>query len=369
MTTSSTTLTETTTTTSSTETRTLSKFDCTNDIIPLQLINRNNGDNDCAEGSDIKQLDINEGTYTQFCAHFETQCFNACGLNFNENFIYCRGINGGQGKQLLRLDCSGGKACWLGSLESGTFAANFDPTTGDYVMTNELVITIVSQVDKLPCLGAPGPTLPKLRTIDQTLNKDTDPEIELADLMVLDMRNFGFPSTGGASWMIRCVNGAFNPPGNRVYIQSLTDATEYYVLNMLSNGAPIQNNLGGLAGAQWQFGTSLFCAYNTPNPGGNPPSPGGVWELDLTSISLPAGPGVVPGTIEAVCVSDSEKTNSNDGLNCIRVRAPSPPPLLRKGWGASANQAGPGARRLLNDGQTPGSVGIIRLCRSPVTLS
>ena len=115
-----------------------------------------------------------------------------------------------------------GPACSLGSLESGTFAANFDPTTGDYVMTNELVITIVSQVDKLPCLGAPGPTLPNLRTIDQTLNKDTDPEIELADLMVLDMRNFGFPSTGGASWMIGCVNGAFNPPGNRVYIQSLT---------------------------------------------------------------------------------------------------------------------------------------------------
>lgn len=91
---------------------------------------------------------------------------------------------------------------------------------------------------------------------------------------------------------------------------------------MLSNGAPIQNNLGGLAGAQWQFGTSLFCAYNTPNPGGNPPSPGGVWELDLTSISLPAGPGVVPGTIEAVRVSDSEKTNSNDGLNCIKGESP-----------------------------------------------
>eukprot|EP00439_Symbiodinium_sp_Y106_P066178 s3446_g10.t1 len=272
ITTTSSTATE-TTSTSSTETRTLSSFDCQSDgnIVPLQLINRP-GDN-CPDGSDIKQLDISSGTYTPFCAHFQTQCFNACGLNFNDNFIYCSLVGS---QQLMRLDCSAGTACFLGSLGSGTFSANFDPETGNYVMTNQDTITTVADVDKLQCLGSPGPVFPNtIRTvIAQPLNKNSVPPIQFADLMVLDMTQFGiagFPdaATAGKSWVIGCVNGANlgTPPppfGNRVYIQNIDPAfpSFHYILTMQANFMDITTNLGGLAGAQWQFQNSLYCALS-----------------------------------------------------------------------------------------------------------
>ncbi|CAE7939475.1 unnamed protein product, partial [Symbiodinium sp. KB8] len=246
--------------------------------------------------------------------------FNACGLNFVDNFIYCRGLDdtdSNGNKQLLRLDCAGGTACYLGSLGSTTFAANFDPLNGDYVMTNEREITIVKDVNQLPCLGSPGGLLKDVTTVDtipQTWGKGSTPQISIADLMVLDLPALdpNFPTTGGQSWLIGCVDGAAN--NNQVYIQSLTDELLNYFLVMTDpmTGAPLAPNLGGASGAQWQFKTSLFCAYNHPPPGG-------VYELDLTQIVLPTlpnlGPAGATGTIPAARVSDSDKTNSNDGLN------------------------------------------------------
>jgi len=220
----------------------------------------------------------------------------------------------------MRLDCGRGKSCYLGKIGS-TFSANFDPNTGEYVMTTQSQFVIADNPKNLPCLGAPSNTfVPGRRVVTQSVTDSTD-----ADLMVTDLNQFGITGLPnvGQSWVVTCQKGAdydptdpVNKPGNRVYIQSLDDPTVYYVLLMQENFVPIPSDLGGSSGAQWQFGSELFCAYNDPNTS-PPPYDGGVWDLSLTSIVLDVfGPNT--GTIEVTRVSNSAKTNSNDGLNCIK---------------------------------------------------
>lgn len=145
-----------------------------------------------------EQLQNPGGTYTEFCAPFEQQCFNACGLNFEDNFIYCVEKDG---DNLMRLDCGRGKSCYLGKIGS-TFSANFDPNTGEYVMTTQSQFVIADNPKNLPCLGAPSNTfVPGRRVVTQSVTDSTD-----ADLMVTDLNQFGITGLPnvGQSWVVTC---------------------------------------------------------------------------------------------------------------------------------------------------------------------
>ena len=110
----------------------------------------------------------------------------------------------------------------------------------------------------------------------------------LADLMVTNLT-----ALGPGQWLVSCTDDS------RVYIQSFDDPNTNFFLTLLGTDV---NTITGSSGAQWQWNNDLYCAYN--------PNGVGVWELGLNTIDI------IAGTIEVKRVSNSEATNSNDGLNC-----------------------------------------------------
>ena len=122
----------------------------------------------------------------------------------------------------------------------------------------------------------------------------------LADLLISDIPNPPAGTTG--QWLLSCTNK------NTVYIQNLNNPNENYNLMMVARppGSTLPpNNVE--SGAQWQWGTSLYCAFNDGS---------GVWQVFEDSIDF------VAGIIELSKEGKSDPTSSNDGMNCLRGESP-----------------------------------------------
>ncbi|CAE7355911.1 unnamed protein product [Symbiodinium natans] len=290
--------TETATETSTTFTQ--QSFDCLDlGFAPLQLINRDTGPNggSCPGGSDIKQLDVNSGIYSTLCT-IPDRCFNACGMKPGSNFIYCIERDQLSMNQLVRIDCPAGgtgTACFLGRLDK-SFSGGFNPVTGEFVETDQNVVRIVSvDVDTLTCSGTPVAS--NIPFTQQPLVNPTGSS--LADILISDIPNPPAGSTG--QWLLSCTRSG------QVYIQNLQDSSFHYTLTMQAIPGSVVPGGGSASGAQWQWQTSLYCAYNDGR---------GVWQVFEDTIDF----GNL--TIDVEKAGISQATSSNDGLNCLGGESP-----------------------------------------------
>ncbi|CAE7560705.1 yvaG [Symbiodinium natans] len=295
--TSTTTVTSETTATETSTTFTQQSFDCLDlGFAPLQLINRA-GAGSCPDGSDIKQLDVSTGQYNILCT-IPDKCFNACGMKPGSNFIYCIEKDALSNNQLVRIDCPAGgtgTACFLGKLER-SFSAGFNPVTGEYIETDQTHIrTVTVDVDTLTCSQTPVAS-----NIPYTQQNLINPSgSTLADILISDIPNPPAGATG--QWLLSCSQSG------QVYIQNLLDSTFHYTLTMQAIPGSVVPGGGSASGAQWQWQTSLYCAYNDGR---------GVWQVFEDTIDF----GNL--TIDVEKAGMSQPTSSNDGLNCLGGESP-----------------------------------------------
>eukprot|EP00435_Cladocopium_sp_Y103_P061943 s631_g23.t1 len=313
---------------------------CDNSVIaafPLQVINSDDCKND--PHSTIFRLDLSPGTagsYTPLC-RIPEYCLNACGIDPDTSHIFCSQRPEGS-ENLVRVDCDNietdieqklaagtltstnvpvaGSLCFFGKLQK-TFAANFD-IDGNFwfkesIFNNDNDGKIFRITDNtFANLGA-GSTDSSTTFVTggetPLLTRNDLGEVDDLNVITLDLGN------GDQKYVTGCF-------GNKVAFQQVT-VTPPGTIQPGVGGSPqpiiltmVGENPGqgpdpddDSSGAQWLFDGKVFCAYNDGTSG--------VIEILLDTINLGAG------TIDAKRVSDSDETNSNDGLNCLKA----PPPF------------------------------------------
>ncbi|CAE7193475.1 unnamed protein product, partial [Symbiodinium natans] len=278
--------------------------------LALQMINEQI-DGNCIRGT-IQALDVTTGTYVPIC-QFEGECFNACGVNPLDNYIYCMTEEPSNTGYIARLTCptipffsdagpssAAGSICYIGTQRSSV-SAGFS-LDGRYVfIADEGGLFFQDGLDMLPAYDrrpiASDNVSFDLRPLAQNVtNPGQTEQINGFDLTVreVDLGN----QTGDQNFTISCND-------NYVMFQSLEVPTNFFNLTMVGSRPR------GISGAQWEFQGRVFCAYNDF---------GEVFEVEVDTANLASQ------TVVAGFVNNSAQVFSNDGLNCLTAPTPFPDP-------------------------------------------
>lgn len=282
--------------------------------LALQVINVENCASATTKSSTIFRLDLTSGQYKPVC-RINGHCLNACGIDPVSSHIYCSNRPGSE--NLMRVDCNinnedifastytpvSGTVCFFGKLQT-TFAGNFD-IDGNFwfkeAIFNQQNQGNIYEIEETTISGLPTgsstPIFSSFVTGGETplLTRNGLGVVDDLNVVTLDLGN------GLQKYVTGCV-------GNKVAFQQVTGTlmgVNPIFLDMVGEDPGTGDDSSG---AQWLFDGRIFCAYNDGTSG--------VIEILLNSINLGTG------KVDAIRVSDSNPTNSNDGLNCLKSRPP-----------------------------------------------